>query len=236
VIIRFGDRGIQHDADFEDLSLKLAPTAAAGLLSGLNDEAMSSVATASRHVFDLSRRWMAAGLETVHFELACYASQKAVGEVLAQGSGAVSSIGMSHSELLLMAPGANQPMDAMFALAEKLALDRVCVHADTWAAAVTRRDPEQEELALMAGCAVASARAAAGGPVQSVTIDRQAGFHPLPFVQREQRGDRSFVACAAPYVEKPATTLGLGDAFTAGCLLVLGRKKHVAVYRNLQHA
>jgi ADP-dependent phosphofructokinase/glucokinase len=30
------------------------------------------------------------------------------------------------------------------------------------------------------------------------------------------------VCCPAPYLEKPAATIGLGDTFLAGTLLVLG--------------
>lgn len=222
IIVRFCDRGIQHDREFEAVSRKRASTAAAGLLSGLNDEATGNVGAASRHVFTLSRDWMEAGLKTVHFELAGYASQDAVQELLDHAKGAITSLGMSHSELLAMAPSAQHPMEALIALGDRLDIDRVCVHADTWAAAVTRNDPDEEELALMAGCAIASARAANGEPARTIRTDTLAQFHPLPFDNRVRKGRWTFVACASPYVEKPATTLGLGDSFTAGCLLVLG--------------
>ena len=32
----------------------------------------------------------------------------------------------------------------------------------------------------------------------------------------------SIACCPAPYLEKPAATIGLGDTFLAGTLLVLG--------------
>ena len=41
--------------------------------------------------------------------------------------------------------------DAVAALGEQLDLRRVCVHSDTWAAAVTLNDRQEEELALTAG-------------------------------------------------------------------------------------
>ncbi|MDX3926150.1 MAG: ADP-dependent glucokinase/phosphofructokinase [Shinella sp.] len=236
VIIRFGDRGIQRDADFESMSMRLAPAAAAGLLSGLNDEPLNNTASASRHVFALSRAWKAAGLRTIHFELAGYASQAAVEDVLSHAAGSVTSIGMSHSELLAMDPAAHHPMEALIALGERLKLDRVCVHADTWAASVTLNDPREEELALMAGCAIAGARAANGAPVGTVAIHPQAEFHPVPFDTPIRRDRWTFVACASPYMEKPATTLGLGDSFTAGCLLILGRNKHAAADTALRQA
>ncbi|MQT15417.1 6-phosphofructokinase [Rhizobiales bacterium Sp-1] len=223
IIVRFSDRGIQRDPAFEALSLRLAPRAAAALVSGFNDEAAQTVGAASRHVFALTRTWKAAGLETIHFELAGYVSQAALGEALANAAGAVTSLGMSHSELLGIEPSAEHPMAAMLALGDRLGLERVCVHADTWAASITTGDPEIELRALMAGCAVASARAATGAPVAEPRVDPAAHFDPLPFVSPVRTGRWTFVACAAPYLEAPATTLGLGDSFTAGSLLVLGR-------------
>ena len=236
VVVRFRDRGIQHDGDFEALSRRLASSAAAGLLSGLNDEAAENVSAASRHVFALGRDWKAAGLKTIHFELAGYVSQQAVEELLSHTSGAITSLGMSHSELLAMNPSAHHPVEALIALGERLGLERVCVHADTWAAAVTLNDPGEEELALMAGCAIASARAANGAPARDLAIAPSAAFHPLPFETPVRRGRWTFVACASPYLDRPATTLGLGDSFTAGCLLILGRTRHTATGPNLQHA
>lgn len=224
IIVRFSDRGIQRDPDFEAVSRRLAPSAAAALVSGFNDEAPENVRAASRHVFALSRAWKAAGLSTIHFELAGYVSQAALNDALSESPGAITSVGMSHSELLAMDPAAEDPMRALIAIGERLGLDRVCVHADTWAAAVTTGAPDLELRALMAGCAVASARAAAGRPVELPIVDPAARFEPLPFPGWRREGRWSFVACAAPYLEKPATTLGLGDSFTAGCLLVLGRK------------
>lgn len=224
VIVRFSDRGIQHDAHFEGLSKRLASSAAAGLVCGFNDEPVENVAAAARHAFALVRAWREAGLNPIHFELAGYVSQAAVAEALSESRGAITSLGMSHSELLAMDFAAEDPMRALIALGERLGLDRVCVHADTWAAAVTTREPEVEMKALMAGCLVASARAAAGRPVAAPAVDPAARFEPLPFPGWRREGRWTFVACAAPYLDVPATTLGLGDSFTAGCLLVLGRK------------
>lgn len=236
IIVRFCDRGVQHDGHFEDMSVQLAATAAAGIVSGLNDEPVENVTAAGRYMFSLSRKWMERGLAVVHFELAGYATQAAVNEALEQAKGAITSLGMSHSELLAMMPEAEHPMEAMIQLGNRLGIERVCVHADTWAAAVTRNDPDEEELALMAGCAIASARAATGEPAAVVRTHPLAEFHPLPFEHRAQRGPWTFVACASPYVEKPVTTLGLGDSFTAGCLLVLGKPAHAGRETALKRA
>ncbi|MBX5193700.1 6-phosphofructokinase [Rhizobium sp. NZLR3b] len=222
VIVRFCDRGIQHDLEFSHLSKRLASSAAAGLLSGLNDEPLDRMEATSLEVFDLGRAWMAAGLKTIHFELACYDQKAPMTALLSNARGAITSLGMSHSELLTMDPSAVNPMEAMIALAGRLDIDRICVHADTWAAAATVGDPVVELRALMAGCAVAAARAATGAPVDTVVINPQAKFQDVPFSTYSRRGKWTFVACSAPYLDKPAVTLGLGDSFTAGCLLVLG--------------
>ncbi|WP_234835518.1 ADP-dependent glucokinase/phosphofructokinase [Sinorhizobium meliloti] len=225
IIVRFNDRGLQDDSQFDRISTELAPAAAAGLLSGLNDVDFAALPEASERLFKLARAWQDAGLKTVHFELAGYPSKAALDHVLSALQGAVTSLGMSQSEFLTLYPDASHPMPAMIALGEKLQLRRVCVHADTWAAAVTRCDPGTELQALMAGCAIASARAACGAPVSKVEIAEDAQFPPLPFEGYGRQGDWSFVACSAPYIEAPQTTLGLGDSFTAGCLLILGRRR-----------
>lgn len=236
IIVRFCDRGIQNDRDFLEMSKSAAPGAAAGLLSGLNDEPIDRMEVASHQVFNLARAWKAAGLKTIHFELACYDARAPLDAIFANARGAITSLGMSHSELLAIDPSATNPMDAMTALAERLELERVCVHADTWAASVTLDDPALERRALMAGCAVAAARAANGSPVAAVTIDPRAKFLDVPFETCSRNGKWSFVACAAPYLEKPATTLGLGDSFTAGCLLILGQEHARTESAGLPHA
>jgi hypothetical protein len=224
IIVRFIDRGLQNDKEFNVVSAQLASTAAAGLLSGLNDVAPEEVAEVSKGLFALARKWRDAGLKVIHFELAGYSSLDLLNTVLNAMSGSVTSLGMSQSELLAISPGVENPMDAMIALGDRLNLNRVCVHADNWAASVTKGDPHQELKALMAGCAIASARAANGAPVDRVTIAPGAIFEPVPFASFARKGEWTFVACSAPYLEKPVTTLGLGDSFTAGCQLVLGRK------------
>jgi hypothetical protein len=232
IIVRFCDRGIQRDIDFEAISRRLAPTAAAGLLSGLNDESASNVSRAGSRIFALSRDWRAAGLNTIHFELAGYTDPRAVDDLLTLSRGAITSLGMSHSELLAIDPSASHPMEALTSLGDRLGLSRVCVHADGWAASVTTGDRREEELALMAGCAVAGARAASGAPASTITVAAEAEFEALPFEAPVRKGLWTFVACASPYIREPATTLGLGDSFTAGCLLMLARASRSASRSN----
>ena len=140
--------------------------------------------------------------------------------------GTVTSVGMSLSELRVLAPGIPGMRPAMREFAEALRVDRVCVHADDWAASLTRRDPEVEMDALLTGCLLAASRAAAGTPVMPSGLDPDAVFQTLPFATDGEDGDWRFVACAAPFLRSPQTTLGLGDTFTSGCLLALGAAAH----------
>jgi hypothetical protein len=225
IIVRFNDPGLEHDAEFERLTCRLAGEAGAGLVSGFNCVPPEGLEAEIGRVFGLARRWRAAGLATVHLEMSGYADPLARDRVLEAARGVVTSVGMSHSEFLDLGPaggGAAALAAAMTALAARLELDRLCVHADRWAVTATRGDPHREREALMAGGLVASARAAAGRPSVPDGVPEGATFDPPPFGPLGRCGAWSTVACTTPYLQRPATTLGLGDSFTAGCLLVLG--------------
>lgn len=232
IIVRFHNPGLENDLAFDALTPALAARAGTGLVSGFNAVPSSDLDRDLARVFGLTRSWLSAGLKTVHLELAGYDSLALLESVLAAARGAIISIGMSHSELQTIDGTADPPVTAMMRLGKRIGCRRVCVHADHWAASVTRDDPEREEQALMLGCLLASARAATGHPVRPVEIEANAAFHPLPFPTGAQEDSWSFVACASPYLERPATTLGLGDTFTAGCLLALGQ---AACSDHLQH-
>jgi ADP-dependent phosphofructokinase/glucokinase len=138
--------------------------------------------------------------------------------------GTITSLGMSHSEYLALGLDAEDLTAGMVACGDRLGLRRVCVHADHWAAAATLDHPAQERDALQMGCLLASTRAEAGRPVRPTAIPKSAVFNDLPFAGTLDRGAWMAACCAAPYLPRPATTLGLGDTFTAGCLLVLGQQ------------
>jgi ADP-dependent phosphofructokinase/glucokinase len=147
-----------------------------------------------------------------------------MGEAVVAGlRGAITSVGMSYSEFLTMSRDPDLA-SGMCVLAERLDLDRLCVHADHWAAAATTGDVSREHEALLIGCLFASARAAAGRPVFPSEIDPRARFAVPPFPSPDQHGRWTLLSCPSPYLEAPATTLGLGDSFAAGCLLVLGQR------------
>lgn len=223
VITRFADLGLEHDAEFVALSSRLADQAGAALISGFSAVDFAQIDAELDVVVDLIGRWRAAGLETIHLELATYADQRVLRRVLASVPGAFTSLGLSESEFIAHAAETEPTPRAMAEFAGRLGLDRLCVHADRWAAAVTRGEPETERKALLSGCLLAASRAAAGRPVALSGLPVGAEFASPPFAETLAMGEWNFVSVAAPYLVAPASTLGLGDTFTAGCLLVLGR-------------
>jgi ADP-dependent phosphofructokinase/glucokinase len=226
IIVRFDDPGLEHDSDFEAFTRDHAAIAGSGLVAGFSAIPEDMLDAELERVSSLTRAWAAAGLKTIHLEMSGFQSDPPRDRIVdaIPGSG-LTSIGMSHSEFLDMHPRGIELHDlphAMSAMGEWLGLRRVCVHADQWAVSVTRDNPEIERQALMAGCLLASSRAAAGRPVALLDIPERAHFDPLPFGSASGPGGWNTVIVPSPYLAQPVTTLGLGDTFTAGCLLILG--------------
>ncbi|MBB3935619.1 ADP-dependent glucokinase/phosphofructokinase [Aureimonas phyllosphaerae] len=238
IIVRFGDPGLEKDAAFDGLTPHLAPEAGTGLVAGFNCVPPADLDDELARVFSLTRRWRDAGLSTVHLEMSTFEDAALRDRVLDGARGAVTSLGMSHSELRDLAPGvADADMaSTMRTLGERLGLDRVCVHADHWALTVTRRDADVEREALMAGCLVASTRSMAGQPAVPEGVADGATFHRPPVRDGALGGGWTSVAVPSPYHPAPLTTLGLGDTFTAGCLLVLGSAGSAGRQRIRQRA
>ena len=236
IIVRFDDHGVDVDSAFDILTPELASTAGAGLVSGFNNEPLEKLSGAIERIFGLTRAWMAAGVPIVHLELAGYASEEALGQVLGAVPGSVNSIGMSHSELLAMTDNGEDLASIMLDLGERLGVERVCVHADHWAAAATRGDPLREQAALVTGCLLASARAAAGAPTMPSRLASDTIIHQMALPEITRSGSWTVVSCPSPHLARPATTLGLGDTFTAGCLLALGRSAGARPTPNLSSA
>ena len=223
IIVRFNDPGLEDDAEFAALSGRLADQAGAAVLSGYNGIGGGDMQEALTLTRSLVGRWQRAEPLLVHLELAGYDRETYRDAVLDGLTGQITSLGLSLSEYEALMPAPSPLADGMAALARRLRLQRVCVHADDWAAAVTTCDPAQEREALLTGCLLAGSRAASG------TVARPSGAHPdaqfeTPPAASHATGDWRFVSVSAPYLPSPATTLGLGDTFMAGCLLVLGQR------------
>jgi ADP-dependent phosphofructokinase/glucokinase len=222
-IVRFTDERLDNDSDFTRESITAAANAGAGILSGFNEIGDRDLEAALTETIALAQAWRNRGLKTVHLELGDYATVKARDTVLQRLAGAFTSLGMSYSELRALCVGSQDPISKAFELAEALNLSRLCVHADTWALAITNSDPQRELAALRCGCLLASARAERGEPCRPTGVPANAQFHDLPLEKFSKSGERFMVCCASPYLERPVATIGLGDTFLAGTLLVLGR-------------
>ena len=221
-ILRFDHSDLQHDREFDRLSVELSPTAGAGIICGFNEVPPPMIAAELDYATSIARAWRRAGLGLVHLELGDFADEQQRDLTIERALPAVSSFGMSLSELRGLVPDGQAPDDAAIGLAEADGLSRVCVHADEWAMAVTRDDPDRELEALQAGCLLAAARASTGDFTVPRQLPDRARFTQPPMEPIRRSGAWSIACCAVPYLEQPAATIGLGDTFLAGTLLVLG--------------
>jgi len=224
VIVRFADDGMDHDARFVAASRRLASEAAGAIFAGFNaipgGERDATLARAAA----IAGSWLAGGLALVHLELGDFPNPDDRPAVLAGLAGSFTSLGMSLSELGALLPGDAPVRDKARDVAEMLGVERVSIHADDWALAVTRGDPWRERQALLAGCLLAASRAAAGRPVVPEALPPGVRFH-LPHPAFAEADGWYDVSCPAPWLERPASTIGLGDTFVAGTMLVLGRAR-----------
>ncbi|GAB0117898.1 ADP-dependent glucokinase/phosphofructokinase [Acidisoma sp. 7E03] len=233
IILRCHDFDLEQDAAFLRLSpdlLRQDGGLGAGVLAGfssLGGGARLEAGLAQGRA--LAAAWAEAGIGLIHLELAGYETPAWRDQAMAGLAGSVTSIGMSLSEFRDLLPGAVSLEDGLLEIAARFRVDRIVVHADDWAIAATRSDPEREREALMMGCLLASARAAAGRLTVPDGLPAGARFADPP--PESRRGDWHIVSCPSPYLRQPRTTLGLGDTFMAGCLLVLGQPKHPTVGR-----
>jgi ADP-dependent phosphofructokinase/glucokinase len=221
-IVRFRNERLDNDPDFAQWSTAAAAEAGAGILSGFNEIGDEIMDESLRESVALAEAWREQGLESIHLEIGDYGTVAARDKVLASLGGVISSLGMNYAELCALSAGSQDTIGKACELAEVLSLSRLCVHSDTWALTITRGDPQRELEALLCGCLLASVRAEKGFPTRPVELPEQAEFHPLSWEKFGQAGRRSMVSCSAPYLERPAGTIGLGDTFLAGTLLVLG--------------
>jgi ADP-dependent phosphofructokinase/glucokinase len=221
-IVRFTGERLDNDPDFTRESIAAAANAGAAILSGFNEIGQQDIEAALSDTVTLAHAWRDRGLRIIHLELGDYASVHERDTVLETLRGAFTSLGMSYSELRAFCLGSRDPVSKAYELSETLNLSRLCVHADTWALAITKDDPHRELEALLCGCLLASARAQRGKPCLPTRVPADVEFHDPPLETFVKSGERMIVCCASPYLERPVATIGLGDTFLAGTLLVLG--------------
>lgn len=216
VILRFGDEPIERDEAFLAMAPALAASAGAGLLSGLNSLADDDAAGRD-WLAALARAWSDAGLAVIHHELAEFPTPQRLREAVATGT--ATSLGLSLSELFMLAGASGDPRLLAREVAELSGARRVIVHADEWALAIHRGDAPHQEDVLLAGNALAAARARAGQPATVLDPAEEATYtSDLPPGGALGDGWQA-TSVPAPHLRRPAGTVGLGDTFVAGVLL-----------------
>jgi ADP-dependent phosphofructokinase/glucokinase len=228
IIVRFEDDGMDDDPAFVARSMHEAPRAGAAILAGFNSVPPAQLDAQLAAATDIVGAWRAAGVRWVHLELGDFPNLETRDRVLAGLRGIVTSLGMNASESRALVPGAESAEARALALADRMAVARVCIHADDWALTVTRADPAQERVALLVGCLLASTRAQRGQIAVPTAAPPGAIYAAPPPASTTAPAGWHVVRCAAPYLEHPRSTLGLGDTFLAGTLLVLGQANPVA--------
>jgi ADP-dependent phosphofructokinase/glucokinase len=218
VIVRFADDRLDRDPAFARESVARAGRAGAAVICGFNEVPSVSLAAELEYTNALLSAWRAEGLSTIHLELGGYEDIALRDKVLRTLGPLVSSLGMSHSELREFGSGDVASLAAK--LQTGLGLNRLCVHADTWALAVTSNDAERELESLMCGCLLAACRASAGKVSVPAGIPPDAAFYDPPYASIHRQSNGWLVCCPAPHLEQPKATIGLGDTFLAGTLLV----------------
>src|SRR5262249_42656929 len=163
------------DPMFERYGRTLGGGAGAALLSSPNAVGTERLPQALDLMASFALAWKNAGI-SVHLELGEYPAPGALDQTLRRMAGPVPSIRPHFNELLSIGlePAALEAQ--MVAFAERHGLARLVVHADPWALAVTRADPERELDALAMGCLLAAARAEAGRPVAKPHVPAAAAF------------------------------------------------------------
>ena len=238
IIVRFSEDPIEQDEAFAQHASNPANAAGAAVVSGFNALRGERLTRALAWGRDLLRRWAAIDLPLVHLELADFQSMSERDAMLDAFAGLYTSIGMNVGELrALFTDDLHKPeaiLQAVSSLARELGVTRVTVHEDRWALSFTQHDPAIELRALQFGCLTASARAHAGQPTRPAGLPAGAALVAPPWPEiAEARRDGHFVCCSAPYLDNPASTVGLGDSFLAGTLAVLAGSRSPSTWKDL---
>jgi len=216
IILRFGDEPVERDKEYLATTPELVPGAGAGLVSGLNGLPGNHVSERA-WLLALARAWSQAGLAVVHHELAEFPTAQQLRDAAELAT--ATSVGLSLSELFMLAGTRGDPRLLAGDVARRCGARRVIVHADDWALAVHTGDPAHQKAVLLAGNALAAGRARAGQPTAVLTPPAEATYtEDRPPSGPLGEGWRA-TCVPAPHLRKPAGTVGLGDTFVAGMLL-----------------
>jgi ADP-dependent phosphofructokinase/glucokinase len=219
ISVRLGPKRLQQDPDFADESMLLGPHGAVGLVSGLNGLATEDTQGLS-WVTKLVGGWKESGFFFIHCELAEFENREQARRILAAITPVVDSIGMSADELSFLTRPDASPTENAAAIAEAMNLKRVVVHGDRLAFSIHQLDPVVQQTAMMAGCLAAANKASTGVPQVSLNVPLGAVFDSSAADQLQQPHGWRLSAAVSPYLEKPSSTIGLGDTFVSGDLFV----------------
>jgi hypothetical protein len=221
IIVRFGDLGVEKDAAFDRVSMSSGFGVAGGLLGGLQCIPPGDMSAELGRIAAIADGWRAVGAGVVHLELAGFPSRESCLATVGHLQGHVTSLGMSESEFREYF-GREDLGASMLETVRHYGLDRLCVHSDRWAATATRGDAARERHALMLGSLLAASRAAFGSVrvPDGLPADPDPTAIPLADTKPDAHGYR-LLAVPTLHLAAPKTTLGMGDTFTAGCLLAL---------------
>jgi len=230
IILRLSNDPIERDRKFADLTTRPRSGFAAAVASGLNAVDSASFEDTLNWMRTVCLGWSRAGIPLRHFELAAYRHKYDALRSLEELSSGISSVGMNLDELSYHTESELDSHDEIAAAAERLlgrfGLSRVCVHSDKWAFSITTGDPERELLAIRFGGLLASTRARTGRPSVPSGIVPGATLEDAPWkLITELRSTGHLVASPVPYLDSPASTVGLGDTFLAGSIAVLAQPK-----------
>jgi ADP-dependent phosphofructokinase/glucokinase len=220
-IVRFAPSELEHDSAFAQISVQLAAESGGGIVCGFNGLPSHQLDGELDYAAEIAKAWKARGLELIHLELGYYQRTAKRDRVLAAIGPIATSMGMSLTELIGLVPDTDSVQEKAMRLGDTFGLSRVCVHADEWAMVLTRSDVEREREALMMGSLLASSRASIGYVSIPRNLPERARFIEPPYPAFEWRNGWKVICCPTPYIATPAATIGLGDTFLAGTLLVL---------------
>jgi ADP-dependent phosphofructokinase/glucokinase len=220
-IVRFAPSELEHDSAFDQISVQLAAESGGGIVCGFNGLPSHQLDGELDYAAEIAKAWKARGLELIHLELGYYQRTAKRDRVLAAIGPIATSMGMSLTELIGLVPDTDSVQEKAMRLGDTFGLSRVCVHADEWAMVLTRSDVEREREALMMGSLLASSRASIGYVSIPRNLPERARFIEPPYPAFEWRNGWKVICCPTPYIATPAATIGLGDTFLAGTLLVL---------------
>jgi ADP-dependent phosphofructokinase/glucokinase len=215
IILRFGDEPVERDEDFAALTPHL-PGVRAALISGLNGPSDGDT-VGQVWLTHLAESWRAAGIPTIHHELAEFSSVQRLRDALDTRLG--TSVGLSLSELTMLTGRTGDPRLLARDVAERACADRVVVHADEWSMAVYRSRDQPPVRQLLGGNLLAAARGRVGRPTGELEPAESAQFTEDRPADGRLDDTWSATAVPSPYLRRPVATIGLGDTFVAGLLL-----------------